>query len=103
MEKSVHSSTKKKSASNPDGAIGYVKDLLATKSEGLLGQGIHSGVGAALSRTALRSLPAPLNYVAPMVVEKLVVRHGVPLGRDMLLKGLRWVKKVTDEKPVPAM
>ena len=102
MENSATSSTLRKAEAKGSGTIDFVKDLFATKSDGLVGQGVHSGI-ATLSRTVLRRLPTPLNYVAPMVVEKLIIRHGIPAGTDVLLKGLRWVKKVTDEKPASAL
>lgn len=58
------------------------------------------GVNAILAKTALRRLPPPLNFVVPLVVKNVIVKHGVPEGRELLLKGLRWVKKNTEEKPV---
>jgi hypothetical protein len=58
------------------------------------------GVGAVLARTALKRLPVPLNFIAPLVVERVLMKHGVEEGRELLLKGLRWVKNATDEKPV---
>jgi hypothetical protein len=38
--------------------------------------------------------------VVPLIVKNVIVKHGVPEGRELLLKGLRWVKRNTDEKPV---
>ncbi|TLU99198.1 hypothetical protein [Dyadobacter luticola] len=60
---------------------------------------IEKGVSNVLVKTVLRRLPAPLNLVAPLVVEKALVQYGIPEGREILLKGLKWVKKMTDEKP----
>lgn len=76
--------------------------MLAAGAPGAAGQGLGIGVGAVLARTALKRLPAPLNFVVPMVVEKVILKHGVEEGRELLLKGLRWVKKATDETPEAA-
>jgi len=82
-------------------AATYVKDLLqASAPGGVAGKGLELGVGAALSKTLLKRLPVPLNFIAPIIIEKVIVKHGVPEGREVLLKGLRWVKKMTDEKPL---
>jgi len=78
----------------------YAKDLLLSGPEGAVGKGLELGVGAALAKTVLRRLPAPLNFVVPFVAEKIIMKHGLENGREVLLKGLRWVKKATDEKPV---
>lgn len=80
--------------------VGYVKDLMAAGPSGVAGKGMEIGMGAILARTALKRLPAPLNLLAPLVIEKVIMKHGVEEGRDLLLKGLYWVKKVTDEKPL---
>ena len=80
-------------------ASSYVKDLFsATAPGGLAGKGIEMGVGAALAKTVLKRLPVPLNFIAPILVEKVILKHGVEEGREILLKGLRWIKKATDEE-----
>ena len=84
-------------------AVTYAKQLLTAGPEGAVGKGIELGVGAALAKTVLRRLPAPLNFVVPYVAEKMIMKHGVEAGREVLLKGLKWVKKATDEKPFPAL
>jgi hypothetical protein len=81
------------------GAISYMKDLLTAGPQGVTGKGVELGVGAVLARTVLKRLPVPLNFIAPLVVEKILMKHGVEEGRELLLKGLRWVKKATDEEP----
>jgi hypothetical protein len=78
----------------------YLKDLFLEGSKGITGKGSDLGIGAILTKTAFKGLPAPLRFIAPIVVEKVIIKHGVPHGRELLLKGLRWVKKATDEKPV---
>jgi len=78
----------------------YLKDLFLEGSKGITGKGSVTGIGTILTNTAFKSLPAPLRLLAPIVVEKVIIKHGVPQGRELLLKGLRWVKKATDEKPV---
>lgn len=78
----------------------YLKDLFIEGSKGLGGKSSVTGIGTILTNTAFKSLPAPLRFLAPIVMEKVIIKHGVPQGRELLLKGLRWVKKATDEKPV---
>lgn len=82
------------------GTIGYIRDLAAAGPSGVAGRGLEMGLSAALARTALRRLPAPLNLVAPLLIEKIIMKHGVEEGRELLLKGLYWVKKVTDDEPL---
>lgn len=82
----------------------YVKDLFSAQAPGgIAGKGIEIGLGAALSKTVLRRLPMPFNFIAPLVVEKIIMKHGVEEGREILIKGLKWVKKATDEKPLMVM
>ncbi|WP_159467211.1 hypothetical protein [Dyadobacter sp. 3J3] len=79
-------------------ASAYVKDLfMASAPGGLAGKGVEIGVGAALAKTVLKRLPVPLNFIAPIILEKVIMKHGVEEGREVLLKGLRWIKKATDE------
>jgi hypothetical protein len=85
-----------------DGAA-YFKDLLTSGTEGVVGKGLELGVGALMARTALRHLPVPLNFVAPFIAEKVIMKHGIENGRDLLLKGLRWIKKATDENPASGL
>lgn len=80
--------------------VDYFKDLMAAGPEGVAGRGMEIGLGALLGRTALRRLPAPLNFIAPLLIEKIIMKHGVEEGRELLLKGLYWVKQATDEKPI---
>lgn len=82
------------------GTLDYFKDLAAAGPTGVAGRGLEMGLSAALARTALRRLPAPFNLVAPLVIEKIIMKHGVDEGRELLLKGLYWVKKATDDKPL---
>ncbi|MCE7061180.1 hypothetical protein [Dyadobacter sp. CY343] len=99
MESNTDPSTDQKPKITVSNTVDYIKELLAAGPQSATGRGLELGVGAVLARTALKRLPAPLNFVVPMVVEKVILKHGVDEGRDLLLKGLRWVKKATDEKP----
>lgn len=91
--------TKEKAEETLHTASSYVKDLFMISAPGgLAGKGIEMGVGAALAKTVLKRLPVPLNFIAPIIVEKVILKHGVEEGREVLLKGLRWIKKATDEK-----
>jgi len=85
-----------------ESTVNYVKTMFLSGPESTSGKNIEMGVTAILAKTALRRLPPPLNFVVPLVVKNVIVKHGVPEGRELLLKGLRWVKKKTDEDPVPA-
>ena len=89
---------KKAAKSSTGNPLNFVKDIIGGNS-GSSGSEIANGVRTVLSKTLLKSLPAPLNLIAPVIVEKVIMKYGVEEGREVLLKGLRWVKKVTDEKP----
>ncbi|MCF0070395.1 hypothetical protein LZD49_07920 [Dyadobacter sp. CY261] len=80
--------------------VDYFKDLMAAGPGGVAGRGAEIGLGAILARTALRRLPVPLNVVAPLLIEKVIMKYGVEEGRELLLKGLYWVKKATDDEPL---
>ncbi|CAG5068480.1 hypothetical protein DYBT9623_01211 [Dyadobacter sp. CECT 9623] len=99
MESNTDPSADQKPKVSVSNTVDYIKELLTAGPQSATGRGLELGVGAVLARTALKRLPAPLNFVVPMVVEKVILKHGVDEGRDLLLKGLRWVKKATDEKP----
>jgi hypothetical protein len=101
MESVTDISHKAEQSSTVSGRRNYVRDLFADGAGGS-GSEIASGVRTVLSRTVLKSLPAPLNLIAPVIIEKVIMKYGVEEGREVLLKGLRWVKKVTDDRPEPA-
>ncbi|WP_026628302.1 hypothetical protein [Dyadobacter alkalitolerans] len=93
--------TGKEETSTPiESTVNYVKNMFLAGPSSSSGKSIEMGVSAILAKTALRRLPPPLNYVVPLIVKNVIVKHGVPEGRELLLKGLRWVKRNTDEKPV---
>lgn len=70
--------------------------------KGLIGQGVQLGLNAVIARTALRRLPLPLNIVLPHVLQNVAINYTQKNGKDWLIKGLRWVKKITEEKPESA-
>ena len=79
-------------------ATDYVKDLLMVSAPGgVAGKGIELGVGAVLAKTVLKRLPVPFNFLAPIIIEKVILKHGVEEVWEVLLKGLRWVKAATDD------
>ena len=80
--------------------VDYFKELMAAGPDGIAGRSMEIGLGALLGRTALRRLPAPFNLIAPLLIEKFIMKHGVEEGRELLLRGLYWVKNATDEKPL---
>jgi hypothetical protein len=99
----IHQQTKSgQTKSGVSETINYVKDFFSTGSQSAGQRGMQAGVSAMIARTALRRLPPPLNLIAPAVVEKIILKYGVEEGREILLKSLRWVKKVTDEEPATA-
>ncbi|SEI54981.1 hypothetical protein SAMN04487995_1303 [Dyadobacter koreensis] len=79
-------------------AASYTKDLLSVSAPGgVAGKGVELGMGAMLAKTALKRLPVPFNFLAPIIVEKVILKHGVEEGREILLKGLKWIKNATEE------
>ena len=99
METKASKSTDFKKTSSNTSTLDYVKNLFSSGSSSGNSKNVQMGVRAVLAQTALRRLPPPLNMVLPMVVEKVILKYGVTEGKEVLLKGLHWVKKVTDEKP----
>lgn len=74
--------------------------MLGKGKKGIVGTGLQLGLNAVLAKTALKSLPTPLNMILPMVIENVALNYTKENGRDWLIKGLRWVKKVTEEEDV---
>ncbi|QRR03714.1 hypothetical protein [Dyadobacter sandarakinus] len=74
-----------------------VKEAFAPRKSAV-GRGIESQIASVLTQTVMRRLPPPLNFVAPLVTEKLIMKYGVEEGRELLLKALYWVKKATDDE-----
>lgn len=85
-----------------ENTVNYLKNMFLSGPANSSGKSIEMGVSAILAKTVLRRLPPPLNFVVPLVVKNVIVKHGVPEGRELLLKGLRWVKKNTEEEPFTA-
>ena len=79
----------------------FTNRFIGKGKKGLIGNGLQLGLNAVLAKTALRSLPTPLNMILPQVVENVALNYTKEHGRDWLIKGLRWVKKVTEEDPEP--
>lgn len=77
----------------------FTNKLAGKGKKGLLGNGLQLGLNAVLAKTALRSLPTPLNIILPHIIENVAFNYTEKNGRDWLIKGLRWIKKVTDEEP----
>ncbi len=69
--------------------------------KGLVGKGLQLGLNTILAKTALKSLPTPLNFLLPQVIENAALNYTDRNGRGWLIKGLQWVKKVTEEDPEP--
>lgn len=75
-----------------------VQNLLNAGSDGVVGKGVEIGVSAVLAKTVLKRLPVPLNFLAPWIVERLILQYGVDGAREMLLRGLYWVKNATEDE-----
>jgi hypothetical protein len=67
--------------------------------KGMMTTGIQMGVNAILGKTILKKLPTPLNIVLPHVIQNVAINYTKQNGRDWLIKGLRWIKDITEEKP----
>lgn len=79
----------------------FTNQMVGKGKKGLIGNGLQLGLNAILAKTALRGLPTPLNILLPQVLENAALNYTNKNGRDWLIKGLRWVKKVTEEDPEP--
>lgn len=79
----------------------FTNRMVGKGKKGLMGNGLQLGLNALLAKTALRALPTPLNILVPYVIENVALNYTEKNGRDWLIQGLRWVKKVTDEDTEP--
>ena len=79
----------------------FTNRFMGKGKKGLVGRGLQLGVNAILAKTALKGLPTPLNMILPHVIENAALNYTQKNGRDWLIKGLRWVKKITEEDPKP--
>lgn len=66
-----------------------------------MGNGLQLGLNAILAKTALRALPTPLNIILPHVIENVALNYTEKNGRDWLIKGLRWIKEITEDDSEP--
>ena len=103
MKRNYNYLNKDQQKSGTTGTVGFIKDLLAAGSGKAANTGLKWGVGSVLTKTVFRRLPAPLNFIVPLIAERVITEQTIDSGREVLLKGLRWVKKATDEKPFPAL
>ncbi|NIJ53327.1 hypothetical protein [Dyadobacter arcticus] len=94
MKTEITTSANKKSDLTIADTIGQIRSFFAANPS----NGMQLGVSA-LSKTVMRRLPAPLNLIPAVAIEKVILNYAVPEGRELLLRGLRWVKKATDEEP----
>lgn len=79
----------------------FMNKMAGKGPKGLLGNGIQLGFNAIMAKTALRRLPTPLNIIVPQILQNVVINYTQEHGRDWLIAGLRWVKRVTEEPPEP--
>lgn len=70
-----------------------------SKKNGLVGTGVQMGINAVLGKVVFKRLPTPLNIVLPHLVQNVALNYTNKNGRDWLIKGLRWIKDITEEKP----
>jgi hypothetical protein len=79
----------------------FTNPLVKKSKRGLVGTGVQMGINAVLGKTILKRLPTPLNIIVPHVVQNVALNYTEKNGRDWLIKGLRWIKDITEEKPEP--
>jgi hypothetical protein len=72
-------------------------DLFKNRYQGFAAKGIQAGITALVGKTVFRRLPTPLNYLVPHMVENAIVNYTHRHGEEWLIKGLRWLKEVTEE------
>ena len=77
--------------------LNYSKELISSGPDTAVGKGIELSISTILGKTLTKSLPAPLNFAVPFILEKLILLHGVDAGRDALITALKWVKMKTAE------
>ena len=99
MDKKTTSGRDQSFVSGIGNTVDYVKGMMTERPRTAAGRSVEMGIKSIIASTALKRLPVPLNFVVPLVVEKVILKYGVDEGREVLLKGLKWVKKVTDEEP----
>ncbi len=76
--------------------IDYSKELMSAGPDSPVGKGLELSLSTVIGKTLTKRLPVPLNYVVPLVFEKVILLHGVDAGRDVLINVLRWVKLKTE-------
>ncbi len=82
----------------------FSNQLIGKGKKGLIGKGVQLGVNSVLAQTALKGLPLPIRFLLPQVVENVAINYTNTNGREWLIKGLRWIKKITEEKdPQPGV
>lgn len=79
----------------------FTNRLVGKGKKGLVGNGLQLGLNAILAKTALKALPTPLNIILPHVIENVALNYTEKNGRDWLIKGLRWIKEVTEDDSEP--
>jgi hypothetical protein len=77
----------------------FTNKAIKNSRNGLMGHGIQFGVNTLLSKTAFKRLPGPLSVMVPHVIENVAINYTKTHGRDWLIKGLRWIKNITEEQP----
>ena len=65
--------------------------------KGAVGTGVQLGVNALLAKTVLKRLPFPFNLFLPHMVQNLAFNYVDKYGREYLIKGLEWVRDITEE------
>ncbi len=79
------------------------KKMVKTKTgkKGAVGTGLQLGINALLAKTVLKRLPFPFNLFVPHMAQNLAFNYanefGRGYGRDLLIKGLEWVRDITED------
>lgn len=73
--------------------------LLVNKHQSIATKGVQMGVNALLAKTVLKKLPLPLNFILPYLAQNYASNYVYDHSEELMIKFLRFVKKITDEKP----
>ncbi|MFT4033135.1 MAG: hypothetical protein QM669_12000 [Siphonobacter sp.] len=78
-----------------------ISGMIAKPDRGFVQLGVARGVDLLLRQTPIGRAAWPIRFIIPFVVKRVASNYVNKTDRtEVLIKSLRWVKRVTDEKPV---